>query len=157
MDSCILTELVRFMVKIKLTSNCCKRVCSAQRSFYSVSGPPLSLSFFALKNKEVMGRGEGNLKFLGNGSGPHSVWSNGGELRAKGAGLPSVGCEDWTAHLHCFLDKHKGDLPFFSLKISLMVLFLLNYNNTICSLTPLVPPPFQKHGLLLIKYCHTYI
>lgn len=93
------------MVKIKLTSNCCKRVCSAQRSFYSVSGLPLSLSFFAFKIKEVMGGGD--LKFLGDGSGPHSMWNNGGELRAKGAALPSVGCGDWTAHLHCFLDRHK--------------------------------------------------
>lgn len=85
------------------------------------------------------------------------MWSNGGELRAKGADLPSVACEDGNAHLHCFLDKHKGELPFFSLKISLIVLFLLNYNNTICPLPPPVPPPFQKHGLLFIKYCHTYI
>lgn len=38
------------------------------------------------------------------------MWGNGGKLRAKGAALSSVGCEDWTAHLHCFLERHKGEL-----------------------------------------------
>lgn len=147
------------MVKIKLTSNCYKSVYSAQRSFYSVSGPPPSLSFFAFKNKDVMSCR--NLKFLGNGSGPHSVWEQWWLAESWGVkSCPFVGCEHWTAHLHCFLDKHIGEFPFFSLKLPLIVLFLLRYNYTIsppCSSYD--PLPFQNmvfYSLTIVTHTCDY-
>lgn len=64
-DFYTLTKLVRFIVKIKLISNRCKRVYSAQPSSYSVSGPHPSLSFFAFKNNEVMSGGASSFWAMG--------------------------------------------------------------------------------------------
>lgn len=126
---------------------------SAQRSFYSVSGPLPSLSFFAFKNKEAMSGVSSSSWAMGQ---DHTVCgSNDGWLRVEGPSPAPLLAVNTEAHISIVFRISTKATPFSLFKHILIVLFLLKYNYTISPSQSSVTPPFKKQSLLFNIVTHT--